>query len=127
MRDSQACRIIIFMAQPFLDQLEQLARRHLPDDPELICKHFFGGAALYSCGVICVSLSPVGLAFKLPNERCAELIESDAACPLRYFPKAPIKKGYVLFAVVEEIGESDLGSYFRQAVAYASGNSTPPE
>ncbi len=98
----------------------QLARRHLPDDAELICKHFFAGAALYSHGVICASLSPVGLAFKLPDQMCAERIESDAACPLRYFPKAPIKKGYVLFAVTEQLRESDIGDYFRQAVAHAN-------
>ena len=59
------------------------------------CKHFFGGAAGYVNGRIFVTLTPVGLALKLPEDRCAALLKLGAT-PLRYFPKAPIKKDYVI-------------------------------
>jgi hypothetical protein len=60
-------------------------------------KHFFSGAALYVNGRICVSWSPVGLAFKLPEAEVNKLINRGCAKPLRYFPKGNIKKGYALF------------------------------
>lgn len=107
------------MAQPFHELLEQLVRRHLSDVAKLECKHFFSGAALYVNGTICVSLTPVGLAFKLPDDLCSELIESGAAYPLKYFPKAPVKKGYALFPAADDLTERDAGDYFRQAVECA--------
>ena len=55
-------------------------------------KHFFSGAALYIGGKICASLSPVGLAFKLPENEVEELISSGNALQLKYFPKGNIKK-----------------------------------
>ena len=108
------------MAQPFLDNLKTLADRHLPARSDIECKHFFGGAALYIGGVICVSLSPVGLALKLPEARCAEVIESGAAVPLRYFEKSPIKKGYVLIAQFDELDDDTIAMYFGEAVRHAS-------
>jgi hypothetical protein len=60
-------------------------------------KHFFSGAALYVNGTICVSWSPVGLAFKLPQHEVANLIDTGQAKPLKYFPQGHIKKGYALF------------------------------
>ncbi|NOZ40812.1 MAG: TfoX/Sxy family protein [Planctomycetes bacterium] len=105
------------MAQPFLENLEALVDRHLAGVPDLVCKHFFSGAALYSQGTICVSLTPVGLAFKLPEPMCAELIETGAASPLKYFEKSPIKRGYALFAEVEELSTRKTSKYFQAAVA----------
>jgi TfoX/Sxy family transcriptional regulator of competence genes len=58
-------------------------------------KHFFGGAAAYADGRIFATLSPAGFALKLPEDRRAALL-SDGAIPLRYFPKSPIKKDYVI-------------------------------
>ena len=63
----------------------------------LECRHFFSGAALYRDGSIVASLTPVGLAFKVPTEVRDSLLESGRAIPLRYFPKSPIKRDYVLF------------------------------
>ena len=60
-------------------------------------KHFFSGAALYVNGIISVSLSPTGLAFKLPEEDVSELLDTGRAMPLKYFPNGHIKKGYALF------------------------------
>jgi len=106
------------MAQPFYDRLEVLVKLHLPEDPNLVCKHFFSGAALYSHGAICVSLTPVGLAFKLPESLCSKLINSSAASDLRYFEKSPIKKGYALFPNVEELSDGDTAKYLRAAIAH---------
>jgi hypothetical protein len=112
------------MAQPFLEKLEVLVQRHLPDEPRLECKHFFSGAALYAHGVICASLTPVGLAFKLPPDMCSELIECGAASHLRYFAKSPIKKGYILFSEFEGVSDGDMARYFGIAVAYVRSMNT---
>ncbi len=63
----------------------------------LECRHFFSGAAVYRDGSIVASLTPVGLAFKVPTEVHDRLLESGRAQPLRYFPRSPIKRDYVLF------------------------------
>lgn len=108
------------MAQPFLEKLETLVNRHLPDEPQLECKHFFSGAALYAQGVICVSLTPVGLAFKLPAELCSALIDSGAASNLKYFAKSPFKKGYVRFSNFQDVDDADIREYFGIAVAHVN-------
>lgn len=59
-------------------------------------KHFFSGAALYVNGKISMTLTPVGLALKLPEQIRKSLIKDKSAKTLRYFPKAPIKKDYVI-------------------------------
>ncbi len=43
-----------------------------------------------------MSLTPVGFAIKLPEESRSTLIKEQGAKPLRYFPKGPIKKDYVV-------------------------------
>jgi len=48
-------------------------------------------------GRICLSLTPVGLALKLPPETKERLLADSQAEPLRYFPNGPIKKDYALF------------------------------
>jgi len=106
------------MAQPFYDRLEALIRLYLPEDPNLVCKHFFSGAALYSHGAICVSLTPVGLAFKLPESLCSKLIDSGTASHLRYFEKSSIKKDYALFPNVEELSDGATAKYLRLAIEH---------
>jgi hypothetical protein len=112
------------MAQPFLEKLKVLVQQYLPEEPHLECKHFFSGAALYANGVICASLTPVGLAFKLPEDLCSELIECGAASHLRYFAKSPIKKGYALFSDYEGVSARDLAKYFETAVANVQSGTT---
>ncbi len=108
------------MAHPFLENLQVLASHHLKERSDIECKHFFSGAALYANGLICVSLTPVGLAFKLPDDLCAELIESGVASPLRYFAKSPVKRGYALFPDFDELDAGSLTMYFREAVKRSS-------
>ena len=86
------------MAEPYLSQLQELIAEFDLDQSagsELICKHFFSGAAAYRDGVIFMSLSPAGLALKLPENDRAILMGAGGR-PLRYFPKSPVKKDYVV-------------------------------
>lgn len=97
------------MAEPYLSELksivEQLvALRDTMDD--ITCKHFFSGAAAYVDGHVFMSLSPTGLALKLPVDDLAKLFDQGAK-PLQYFPKAPVKKDYAVLPS-QVIGDKEL-------------------
>lgn len=82
------------MAAEYLRKLKALMDEVAPEEfveIRLECKHFFSGAALYANGKICVTLTPVGLALKLPEESRA-LLEQTGATHLRYSPEGPVKK-----------------------------------
>ena len=82
------------VAEPYLTDLRDLVDR-LAIPHEITCKHFFSGAAAYVGGEVFMSLTPAGLALKLsPGDR--ERAIAEVAAPLRYFPKAPVKKGYAV-------------------------------
>ena len=82
-------------------------------------KHFFSGAALYINKTICVSWSPAGLAFKLGETESINLIKSNKAIPLKYFPKGHIKKGYAVFESPTETNPNQWKKYFVKAVEQA--------
>lgn len=87
------------MAQEYLERLAALMRETTSGrfkDIKLEHKHFFSGAALYANSKICISLTPVGLAVKLPEESRNTLLKLKGTKPLRYFPEGPIKKDYVI-------------------------------
>ena len=87
------------MATEYLEQLAALIRQATSGrfkNVRLECKHFFSGAAAYANGRICISLTPVGLAIKLPEESRNTVMRQKGAKPLRYFSEGPIKKGYVV-------------------------------
>ena len=110
------------MAQPYLNTLETLVADHVQvsaTDLDLSCKHFFSGAALYANGNICASLTPKGLAFKLPGHRADDLIRSNQAEVLRYFDKSPIKKGYVLLADYET-RDDEIRALFNECLKLAA-------
>ena len=88
------------MAEPYLTDLRGLLGRLAPIagvTQELTCKHFFSGAAATVDGRIFLSLTPAGLALKLPPARLEELFAAGGR-RLRYFPNAPVKKAYVILA-----------------------------
>ncbi len=88
------------MAKAYLKKLSALVDEITSeafDGVYLECKHFFSGAALYVDDRICISWTPVGLAFKLPQATLDQLLNNGGAKPLKYFPKSPIKQGYALF------------------------------
>ncbi len=86
------------MAEPYLSELQSIVEQaNLPREETdgIRCKHFFGGAAAYIDGHIFMTLTTVGLALKIPQNDRATLFEQGAK-PLRYFPKAPVKKDYAV-------------------------------
>lgn len=86
------------MAKPYLDDLTKLLARVVPRfaaDDGVECRHFFSGAAAYVNACMFMSLTPAGLALKLPEIRRTELMAAGGEA-LQYFPKAPIKKEYVV-------------------------------
>ena len=110
------------MAKEYLDKLSAFIDKASSDcfgGVHLECKHFFSGAALYADGQICISLSPVGLALKLPEETRNRLLESKTAVPLKYFPKSPIKKDYALFPDGIENGGNALYQFVKESIEYA--------
>jgi TfoX/Sxy family transcriptional regulator of competence genes len=82
------------MSDRHVSDLRSLLDRLTPRDA-IACKRFFGGAAAYVEGRIFMTLTPVGLALKLPADTRATLLAAGAR-PLKYFPKAPVKKEYVV-------------------------------
>lgn len=106
------------MAKKYLEKLSSLIDElNIEADVSLSIevKHFFSGAALYVDGKICVSWSPVGLAFKLPEEEVSKLINSGSARPLRYFPKGHVKKNYALFENPDLSSRKQWKKYFLKA------------
>ena len=106
----QICGYRAGIAEPFLTELSHLADQWMATDDRIgviECRHFFSGAAAYRDGSIVASLTPVGLAFKVPDEIRDRLLSSGRAAPLRYFPKAPTKRDYVLFPSQETLTPSD--------------------
>ena len=79
-------------------------------------KHFFSGAALYANESICASLSPVGLAFKLSENKVNKLIKEGKAIPLKYFPKGHVKKGYALFENPDDKSPNHWKKYFIESI-----------
>ena len=116
------------MAKEYLDKLSAFIDKASLDCFNgifLECKHFFSGAALYADKKICITLTPVGLAMKLPEETKNKLLENKTAIPLRYFPKGPIKKDYALFPDGIENDEKALYKYVKESVEYTLTLPTP--
>ncbi len=109
------------MAAEYLRKLKALMDEVAPEESveiRLDCKHFFSGAALYANGKICVTLTPVGLALKLP-EGSRALLEQTGATQLRYSPEGPVKKDYVVLPknILDDI--SALRGWVRESIEYA--------
>jgi TfoX/Sxy family transcriptional regulator of competence genes len=114
------------MAKAYFDRLDALLRpvaRDLPPEAALEIKHFFSGAAAYAHGRICITLTPAGLALKLPEAARGRLMKAGAK-PLRYFPKGPIKKDYVVVPRGFEDDRRKLKRWARKAIDHAL---TPPK
>ena len=109
------------MASPNLQSLRALLERIAPrlrTDAEIQFKPFFGGAAAYADGRIFMTLTTVGLALKLPEPSRMAWIDRGAR-PLRYFPKGPIKKDYVLVPKSVENHLDDLMPSVEESIRFA--------
>lgn len=113
-------------------ETHRLALRALIDDttPDLErlggieCKHFFSGAAAYVDGHIFVTLTKVGLGFKLNPADCAALLEQGGE-PLQYSPGAPVKKDYVLLAQALRNDPKALAPWIQASVDFCKTQPLP--
>ena len=108
------------MAEKQLQSLQSLLEQLTPDlspDAPLVCKHFFSGAAVYADGRIFMTLTPVGLALKLPDASRTAFLKKGAKA-LRYFPQGPIKKDYLV--VPKKIAGDDgaLTPWVQESIRY---------
>ena len=112
------------MAKEYFEKLSNLLKEIKIDNEiatSLEIKHFFSGAALYADGKICASLTPAGLAFKLSQQRCKDLIDSHIAVPLCYFEGAPKKTNYALFRELDELSSKSIAAYFNECIENSRG------
>ena len=114
------------MAKEYLEQLSALMKRAASGrfkNVTLECKHFFSGAAVYANGRICMSLTPVGFAVKLPEESRNVLLKQKGATPLRYFPEGPIKKDYVVLPKSMTKDTRTLRYWVKASIEYSAKRS----
>ena len=76
--------------------LLKLARPGLAITHQLTFKNVFGAVAGYVNGHIFISCGKFGVALKLPPEALDDLFKAKGAKPLKYFPRAHIKKEYAV-------------------------------
>jgi TfoX/Sxy family transcriptional regulator of competence genes len=116
------------MAREYLKRLTALIREvtsgRFKKDIKLEYKHFFSGAAVYANGKMCISLTPVGFALKLPEESRNTLLKLKGTKPLRYFPQGPIKKDYVILSKTVLNDAKVLRHWVRLSIEYVA---LPPE
>lgn len=91
----------------------------VPGDVHLEYKHFFGGAALFAEGRICMSITHAELALKLPPETKDRLLADSQAEPLRYFPNGPVKRDYALFPDGAVESDESFGQLALESIQYA--------
>lgn len=108
------------MAKKYLDQLTELMNLTKPQRTKIEIKHFFSGAAVYTKGKICITLTPRGLAMKLPEKSRERLLKEKKARRLRYFPKAPIKKEYVVLTKATVNDVKQLRYLVKVSIEYSS-------
>ena len=109
------------MVEHYLVALRTLLDRAAAQTDAITCEHFFSGAVVYVDGKIFASLTPAGLALKLPEAARGALLDAGGA-PLRYFPKAPIKKEYVIVPACIADDDAALAPWLSSSIGYSRGN-----
>jgi TfoX/Sxy family transcriptional regulator of competence genes len=110
------------MAEPYLKDLKSIlagADLSTADAQHILCKHFFSGAAAYSGGKIFMTLTPIGLALKLPDQECRDHFKRGCK-PLRYFPRSPVKKNYVLLPMPHQFEKSELNQMIAHSIDFVA-------
>ena len=108
------------MAEPYLRELSSIVERAYVPCEEAIdvsCKHFFSGAAAYVDGHIFMTLTTVGLALKLPEDD-RNALRDQGAKALRYFPRAPVKKDYVLLPIQLVDDDCALNDWISRSIEF---------
>lgn len=109
------------MAKIWLEQLATLigeASASEAVDAQIRCKHFFSGAAAYYADSIFMTLTPVGLALKLPESVCSDLFGQGFE-PLQYFPGGHVKKGYALLPSWRDYDQGELSTLIERSIEHA--------
>lgn len=109
------------MAKEYLEKLSEIMKQPVDSrfgKVKFECKHFFSGAAVYADGRICISLTPAGFAIKLPEEQRKLLLQEKGTKSLRYFPKGPIKKDYVVLPNYMLTDKKRLRSWIKLTAEY---------
>ena len=109
------------MAKEYFEKLSELIKRAKLGklkNAKLEIKHFFSGAAVYVNSSICITLTPVGLAIKLPEQLRNKLIKQKGSKPLRYFVKGPIKKDYVALSESMLTDIKNLRLWLKTSIEY---------
>ena len=116
------------MSQEYLLQLTALMEQLIEGrfkGIKLECKHFFSGAAVYANEKICMSLTPAGFAIKLPENSRNSLLKEQGAKSLRYFPKGPVKKGYVVLPKAMLKDMKTLRRWAKMSIEYVTSLPAP--
>ncbi len=111
------------MANQYVQKLTAMIARVKPAVPRgkpIEVKPFFGGAAGYLDGHIFISLTKVGLALKLSDDDRQRLFKAGDAKPMRYFPKAPIKKQYALMSDVYLAGPKRIKPWIEKSAVHVA-------
>ena len=86
---------------------------------DLECKHFLAELLLMRTR-ICITLTPAGFAVKLPEESRTALMRDKCTKHLRYFPKGPIKKDYVVLPAAMLKDMRTLRHWVEVSIEYAT-------
>ncbi|MCE7733951.1 MAG: TfoX/Sxy family protein [Candidatus Heimdallarchaeota archaeon] len=111
-----------YVVQKYLDELSIIISEAITDnisETDLQFKHFFSGAAAYVKDKIFCTYTPSGIAVKIPANERAKLITSKKGSELRYFPKAPIKKDYIVLGSEIVDNTKELNLWINVAFEYA--------
>ncbi len=109
------------MAKKYLEQLSALMQpliSGMVDDVESECKHFFSGAAFYVDNRICITLTPVGFAIKLPEILRTGVLKQKGVEELQYFPNGPVKKDYAVLSKEILNNKAELQVLVRQSIEF---------
>ena len=108
------------MAEPYLTKLKsfvEMSCAQREDAANILCKHFFSGAAACADGQIFMTLTPMGLALKLSEDDRTALFNQGAQ-HLQYFPKAPVKKDYVVLPVQAVDDDATLSDWISRSIEF---------
>ena len=111
------------MAKEYLERLSKLIEQVATSQSSYVkleVKHFFSGAAVYVNEKIFMTLTPVGLAIKLPEKNIEKLLKEGKAKKLRYFPKAPIKKDYAILPKAMSNDLKSLRYYIKMSIEHVT-------
>lgn len=103
----------------FQQRLEDIiAAAGISDDDQITYKSVFGAVAAYANGKIFLTHGKFGLAAKLPDETCRNLMADGTGAPLKYFEKGHVKRNYVVLSDDLLKDEDRLHDLIRESAAF---------